>query len=303
MPLRNTGIEYRSTEKNPVVLPELSQLLPPLDGEQLSVLEADILTNGCYSPVIVNEDLVIVDGHHRQKICKEHGIPYRMLVFSFDDMLEAKQWALDTQKARRNLATWELGKIALMLKPDIEARAIANKAANGGDKKSEAAKSEFVNSQTPISKVDTTQELANAVGLGQQTMNRIMQIDEHAPPTVIEALDNKELSVNQGYNLTKKLLELPEEQREAAAIDALELEKAKKELRKADAETDRRARISTQFSKAYGLAVQLEATEDSVRAWTEFSGMSADCIRDMIRESMELAEKFQAIAELLEVLL
>jgi hypothetical protein len=31
--------------------------------------------------------------------------------------------------------------------------------------------------------------------------------------------------------------------------------------------------------------------------------MSADCIRDMIRESMELAEKFQAIAELLEVLL
>jgi ParB-like chromosome segregation protein Spo0J len=56
------------------VLPELSQLLPPLDGEQLSVLEADILTNGCYSPVIVNEDLVIVDGHHRQKICQEHDI-------------------------------------------------------------------------------------------------------------------------------------------------------------------------------------------------------------------------------------
>jgi ParB-like chromosome segregation protein Spo0J len=74
MPLRNTGIEYSSTEKNPVVLPELSQLLPPLDAEQLSVLEADILTNGCYSPVIVNEDLVIVDDHHRRKICQEHDI-------------------------------------------------------------------------------------------------------------------------------------------------------------------------------------------------------------------------------------
>jgi hypothetical protein len=134
-------------------------------------------------------------------------------------------------------------------------------------------------------------------------MHRIIKIDENAPESVKEALDSKELSVNQGYNLTKKLLELPEEQREAAAIDALEQEKAKKELRKADAEIDRRARISTQFSKAYGLAVQLEATEDSVRAWTEFSGMDKTCIQDMIRESMELAEKFQAIAELLEVLL
>jgi nucleoid-associated protein YejK len=134
-------------------------------------------------------------------------------------------------------------------------------------------------------------------------MHRIIKIDENAPESVKEALDSKELSVNQGYNLTKKLLELPEEQREAAAIDALELEKAKKELRKADAEIDRRARISTQFSKAYGLAVQLEATEDSVRAWTEFSGMDKTCIQDMIRESIELAEKFQAIAELLEVLL
>ena len=49
--------------------------------------------------------------------------PYNMAVFAFDDLLEAKQWALDTQKGRRNLDKWELGKIALKLKPDIEARA------------------------------------------------------------------------------------------------------------------------------------------------------------------------------------
>jgi hypothetical protein len=145
--------------------------------------------------------------------------------------------------------------------------------------------------------------MADSVGLGRGTMNRVIQIDAHAPSTIKDALDQNELSVVQGYNMTRQLQQLPEEQREAAAIDALEQEKAKKELRKADAEIDRRARISTQFSKAYGLAVQLEATEDSVRAWTEFSGMDKTCIQDMIRESMELAEKFQAIAELLEVLL
>ena len=109
--MRNTGILYSSTERKPVVLPELAELLPPLSGEQLAALEADLLRNGCYSPIIVNEDLAIVDGHNRQRLCEEHGLPYQMAVFAFEDLLEAKQWALDTQKGRRNLDKWELGMV------------------------------------------------------------------------------------------------------------------------------------------------------------------------------------------------
>lgn len=120
--MRNTGIEYTSAERTPTILPELAELLPPLSGEQLAALEKDILQNGCYAPIIVNEDLVVVDGHNRQQICTRHDLPYKMAVFAFDDLLEAKQWALDTQKGRRNLDKWELGKIALKLKPEIEPR-------------------------------------------------------------------------------------------------------------------------------------------------------------------------------------
>lgn len=85
--MRNTGIEYSSADRTPVVLPEMAQLLPPLTGEQLAALEADILANGCYSPIIVNEDMSIIDGHNRQELCEKHGIPYKMVVFSFADML------------------------------------------------------------------------------------------------------------------------------------------------------------------------------------------------------------------------
>ena len=67
--MRNTGILYSSTERKPVVLPELAELLPPLSGEQMVALETDLLRNGCYSPIIVNEDLAIVDGHNRQRLC------------------------------------------------------------------------------------------------------------------------------------------------------------------------------------------------------------------------------------------
>ena len=299
--MRNTGIEYGSDERKPVVLPELAELLPPLTEEQLAALENDLLTNGCYSPIIVNEELAIVDGHNRQRLCEQHGIPYRMMVFAFEDMLEAKQWALDTQKGRRNLDKWELGKIALKLKPDVEARAQANMSAGGGDQKSEDAKSGLTMLSNPISPVNTRKELANSVGLGEVTMGKVMQIDENAPEVVKEALDNKELSINQGYNITKQVQELPEEEREEAATMAVEVEKAKKELREKDAETDRRTKIAKLFTKAFELAVQLEATEENIKIWIRCARMVPGEIEESADEAEQLSGVFMEIARLLRI--
>ena len=106
--MKNTKIEYLSSERTPTVYPELEELLPALHGEEFSALEADILENGCYTPITVNEDMVIIDGHNRYRICEKHGIPFRMQVFCFDDLLEAKQWAFNTQQGRRNLGKWAL---------------------------------------------------------------------------------------------------------------------------------------------------------------------------------------------------
>ena len=301
--MKNTGIVYHSTERTPTVLAELAGLLPPLSGEQLAALEADLLQNGCYSPVIVNEELVIVDGHNRQSLCEKHGIPYNMAVFAFDDLLEAKQWALDTQKGRRNLDKWELGKIALKLKPDIEARAKANMSAGGGDQKSEHARSGSATLRNPISTVDTRKELADTVGLGERTMGKVMQIDEHAPAAVKEALDKKELSIHQGYQITKQVENLPEEQREQAALEAVELAKAKKEIQEKDAEIDREGKIAGVFCKAYEKAVLLDPTEENVRIWAKCTRMTRDEMEDTVKESRELAEVFRTIADLMERLL
>ena len=301
--MRNTGIEYSSTERTPMVLPEMAELLPPLTEEQLAALETDLLKNGCYSPVIVNEELVIIDGHNRQMLCEKHGIPYKMSVFSFEDMLEAKQWALDNQKGRRNLDKWELGKIALKLKPDIEARAKANMSAGGGDQKSEEAKSGLVNSPNPISPIDTRKEMAKAVGIGEQTMGRIAQIEEKAPLVVKEAMDSGELSINQGYNITRQVQELPEEEREEAAAQAVELVRAKKEVQVLDAEAEHRGKVAALFCKAFERAVLLTPTEENVRFWVEGTRMRPDEIEDSIKEARELAEVFASIASILETLL
>ena len=297
------GITYTSAERSPVVLPEMAELLPPLSAEQSAALEEDLLRNGCYSPIIVNEDMVIVDGHNRQALCEKHGLPYTMAVFSFEDLLEAKQWALDTQKGRRNLEKWELGKIALKLKPEIEAKAKANMAAGGQNfrpSEAEEGLATLPNLPSVEKAVDTRKELAEAVGLGERTMGKVMQIDENAPEVIKEALDKKELSINKGYDLTRQLQDIPEEQREQAAAEALEYEKAKKELKKQDAEIDRKGKIAALFCKAYEKAILLTPSEENVRCWTDGTRMTPEEMRDTVKESREIAQVFAAIADIIE---
>ncbi len=101
---------------------------------------------------------------------------------------------------------WELGKIAMKLKPEIEARARANQSAAGSDKTNQRAL--LTTLSEALSPANTRKELADAVGIGEVTMGKVIQIDEHAPVAVREALDNKELSINQGYCFIRREIEL-----------------------------------------------------------------------------------------------
>ena len=134
-------------------------------------------------------------------------------------------------------------------------------------------------------------------------MGRIMQINEHAPAAVKEALDKKELSINQGYQITKQVEDLPEEQREQAAQEALDILRAKKEIQEKDAEIDREGKIARVFCKAYEKAVLLDPTEENVRIWAKCTRMTRDEMEDTVKESRELAEVFRTIADLMERLL
>ena len=286
--LKNTKTTYSSSERTPIVLPEMEQLLPPLSGEQFSSLESDILENGCYAPIVVNEDIIIIDGHNRFRICEKHGLPYKILVFSFADLLEAKQWVLDTQKGRRNLDKWELGKIALKLKPEIEARAKVN----------QGTRTDLsVKSPKGYAPTDTRKVMAQAVGIGEQVMGRIAQLSEDAPPSLKEALESKKVSINRGWKILKAVQPLPLEEQEAAASEML---LAVREIDQLDAEAERRGKIAALFCKAYERAVLLTPTLENVRIWVENTRMKPDEIKDSAQESYGLAQTFQAIGDLLK---
>ena len=151
-----------------------------------------------------------------------------------------------------------------------------------------------------VSAVDTRKELAEAVGLGERTMGKVIQIDENAPDAIKEALDKKELSINKGYDLTRQLQDVPEDQREQAAAELLEYEKAKKDLKQQNAEIDRRGKVANLFCKAYEKASLLTATEENVRCWTEGTRMTLEELQDTVKESREIAQVFMSIADIIE---
>ena len=134
-------------------------------------------------------------------------------------------------------------------------------------------------------------------------MVKVMQIDEHAPAPIREALDNGELSINQGYNLTRQLQDIPEELREEAAARAVELIHAKEEISRTDAEAEHRGKIAGLFCKAFERAVLLTPSEENVRLWVEGTRMRADEIEDSVKEARELSGVFATIADILERML
>ena len=131
-------------------------------------------------------------------------------------------------------------------------------------------------------------------------MGKVMQIDEYAPAAIREAMDHGELSINQGYNLTRQLQEVPEEARDEAAAQLVELAKAKKEVRQLDAEADHRGKIAGLFCKAFERAVLLTPSAENVRLWVEGTRMRPDEIEDSIKESYELAQTFHTIGDILK---
>lgn len=84
--------------------PEFQSKIPPLTAEERSQLEANILEEGrLLNPLIVWKG-IIVDGHNRFEILKEHPeIEYTVLEKEFAGREEAIVWICKNQLGRRNL--------------------------------------------------------------------------------------------------------------------------------------------------------------------------------------------------------
>ena len=95
--------------------PIYDKLLPRMSEEEFEELKKSIETEGQHYPIIVNEDLEVLDGHHRFRACQELGLEPDVEVKRFEDKLLEKKFVIEANLRRRHLNNFQLVELAVPL--------------------------------------------------------------------------------------------------------------------------------------------------------------------------------------------
>ena len=120
--LSSEGREY-------IIEDTFKNMFPAKSDEEIEVLREDIKSRKKLLDSLIGWDQrsVILDGHHRAKICEELGIKPPIQWLPFDDEDAAKMWMLQHQIMRRNLKTFQRVEAALQFDKFFADKARANR--------------------------------------------------------------------------------------------------------------------------------------------------------------------------------
>ena len=171
--------------------PEFRDLIPPLNEEELKLLEESLVADGCESPLIVWNG-VIVDGHNRYAICRKHEIPFAIQEKDFSSRDDAMLWMLRNQLGRRNLNNYQRVELVLKFEPLVknaaEQRMMAGKAANPVPT--------LAQGQT---KGRTRDHLSEAAGVSHGTFAKAKKLVQSADEETKRELRAGKVTVNRAY--------------------------------------------------------------------------------------------------------
>jgi ParB-like chromosome segregation protein Spo0J len=242
--------------------PEYASQVPPLTTEEYNSVKQSIKENGLYYPIIVNQDGIILDGHHRHKICTELGIEPQYIVRNFKDKLREKLFVLETNLERRHLNKFQRTELSLRTKPILEEIAKRNESLGG----------KGVKDLTPlVSRVN--QKVGELAGVSHETVRKVEKIIECLQPNELDIVRRGEISIDHAYKtilLTKNIRKVGEEL-------SLNLKKLAPEFEKVDDEIER---LQKSLSDA-SLRIQ---REEVAREYSQ-----------KVRESNRLESRFQLL--------
>jgi ParB-like chromosome segregation protein Spo0J len=170
--------------------PEYEKLLPKMSDEEFSELKNSIQTEGQHYPIIVNEDLEVLDGHHRYRACMELDIEPDFEVRKFDDKLHEKKFVIEANLRRRHLNNFQLVELAVPLLEIEKALAKTRQSKSLGIASDDAA---------PEIKAKATDVVAKKAGVSTRTLKRGKKIMEKASEDDKQRLREGKTSISKVY--------------------------------------------------------------------------------------------------------
>lgn len=182
--------------------PEYDKLLPRMSEQEFAELKESIQQEGQHYPIIVNEDLEVLDGHHRYRACMDLGLEPDFEVKKFDDKLLEKKFVIEANLRRRHLNNFQLVELAVPLM-EIE-KALAKKrqskgGQNGRDMQLGLASDDTEPEVEPLVKAKAAEVVAKRAGVSTSTFERGKKIIEKASEDDKQKLREGKTSISKVY--------------------------------------------------------------------------------------------------------
>ena len=210
---------------------EFKKIIPPLSSEELFQLETNLLRDGCMSPLVLWNG-ILIDGHNRYSICERNYIEYKTVEKKFNNENEVKEWIIRNQFGRRNLSPYTRAELAIKLNEfTLKTRAKENLSLAGKEKQPLAISPKAENSSgedlfdviETFTPVNTRKELSELSGVGLGSIDKVKVIQEKATEEVKEKLKAGTMTINEAFTNIKKV----ELQEKSSALKKESIEKAK----------------------------------------------------------------------------
>jgi ParB-like chromosome segregation protein Spo0J len=269
--------------------PEYASLVPELSPEEFESLKQSIKNaNGIYVPIIVNQDGIILDGHHRYKACQELGIDPKTTVREFSDKLEEQLFVIECNLIRRQLNNFQRTELALKSKPILEAIVRGNESLGGkGDR-----------NLTPLGRIND--KIGERAGVSRDTVRKVEKILENKriSDKIKEDLRSGQLSINEAYELVEQDQEgqslyqkfrkaADELNKSAAELDNLpERTKEEKERLRAQGEEKLKAEIEKPFINYFEKIIEFGKAHAAISFWTEYRENKNNDIESVASETL-----------------
>ncbi|MEO0003366.1 MAG: hypothetical protein RLZZ22_1058 [Pseudomonadota bacterium] len=227
-----------------VVNEELKAYIDPLTPEEYEALERSLLAEGCRDALVLWGEL-LVDGHNRYAICRQHGLPFQTVQSKrFKDIEDVHLWMIDQHLGRRSVSDFQRGVLALRQREIVAARRVrflgASAARDAGAQAGAVVPDDGVpaddlpwegeSSYPTPEPLKSREDLARAARLSSSQVAMIEKIHQQAEPELVAALKSGAISINAAAAVATLP---PEEQKAAAVAGKDELKQAAKRVRDA----------------------------------------------------------------------
>jgi hypothetical protein len=193
-----------------IIDPEFAALIPPLLAEELAGLEERLKREGCRDALVVwRGQNVLLDGHHRYKLCGKLRIPVRRAEIDLPDRQAAIEWIIRNQLSRRNLTAGQRAELAIKIEPILAAKAKARQ------EKSRFSAETTVPSKVEGTAIDTRADAAKQAGVDPKTVDKVKEIWAKGTPETKASLRAGKTTVAAAYRQATAAKKTPEPQTDA----------------------------------------------------------------------------------------